>query len=67
MNWLNSLANLIVERQDRRVVIFQEPKPSDLRMGEKLIQGDGPIIEYRRRRKALQEAALHMEAKTENA
>jgi phenylpropionate dioxygenase-like ring-hydroxylating dioxygenase large terminal subunit len=57
MNWINSLANLVIERQDRRVVIFQEPKASDLRMGEKLIQGDGPIIEYRRRRKTLQEAA----------
>ncbi len=55
--WIGSLANLIIERQDRRVVITQRPKPSELRMGEKLIQGDGPIIEYRRRRKELQEAS----------
>ncbi len=67
MNLTNSLANLIIERQDRRVVIFQEPKASDLRMGEKLIQGDGPIIEYRRRRKALQEAAVTRERGTDDA
>ena len=30
---------------------------SDLRMGEKLVPGDGPIIDYRRIRRALQEEA----------
>ncbi len=55
VNLVGCLSNLIIERQDRRVVITQRPKASDLRMGEKLIQGDGPIIEYRRRRKELQE------------
>lgn len=60
-NWMSSLANLVIAHQDRRVVIYQEPKASDLRMGEKLIQGDLPIIEYRRRRKALQEAAHQKE------
>ncbi len=55
VNLVGCLSNLIIERQDRRVVITQQPKASDLRMGEKLIQGDGPIIEYRRRRKELQE------------
>ena len=40
-----------------RVVQTQHPKRSDLRMGEKLIQGDSPIIAYRRRRQELIEAA----------
>ncbi|MCE5259041.1 MAG: aromatic ring-hydroxylating dioxygenase subunit alpha [Chloroflexi bacterium] len=43
--------------QDRRVVITQRPLKSSLHMDEKLIQGDRPIIEYRRRRQALQELA----------
>ena len=46
-----------VAHQDRRVVQTQLPKRSDLRMGEKLIPGDGPIIAYRRRRQELIEAA----------
>jgi phenylpropionate dioxygenase-like ring-hydroxylating dioxygenase large terminal subunit len=45
--------NLLVARQDRRVVVTQMPKRSDLKIGETLIQGDGPIIEYRKRRRAL--------------
>jgi phenylpropionate dioxygenase-like ring-hydroxylating dioxygenase large terminal subunit len=52
-NYLGAIGNLIIERQDKRVVITQRPKRSELRMGEKLIPGDGPIIEYRRRREAL--------------
>jgi phenylpropionate dioxygenase-like ring-hydroxylating dioxygenase large terminal subunit len=45
--------SLIVAHQDRRVVTTQRPKASALRSGEKLIQGDRPIVEYRRRRDAL--------------
>jgi phenylpropionate dioxygenase-like ring-hydroxylating dioxygenase large terminal subunit len=41
-------ANFIVERQDKRVVITQEPKASSLRSHEKLLAGDGPVIQYRR-------------------
>jgi phenylpropionate dioxygenase-like ring-hydroxylating dioxygenase large terminal subunit len=52
-NLSGTLSNLVIERQDRRVVVTQQPKRSDLRIGEKLIQGDGPIIEYRRRRNEL--------------
>ncbi len=55
-NWLGRWGNLFIERQDRSVVVTQRPKPSGLKIGEKLIPGDGPIIEYRRRRAALQEA-----------
>ncbi len=52
-NWVGAQANWIVERQDRRVVITQQPKRTGLRMGEKMIPGDGPIVDYRRRREEL--------------
>ena len=52
-NWVGARANLIIERQDRRVVITQRPKRSGLRIGEKMIPGDGPIVDYRRRREEL--------------
>jgi phenylpropionate dioxygenase-like ring-hydroxylating dioxygenase large terminal subunit len=57
INRLSMPFNTYVAHQDRRVVQTQLPKRSDLRMGEKLIQGDGPIIAYRRRRQELIEAA----------
>ena len=41
----------------------QLPKRSDLQMGEKLIQGDGPIIAYRRRRQELIDTASGKTAK----
>jgi phenylpropionate dioxygenase-like ring-hydroxylating dioxygenase large terminal subunit len=55
--WLGMPFNRRIAHQDRRVVVTQEPKPSGLRIGEKLIQGDHPIVAYRRRRKELIEAA----------
>ncbi len=48
VNWSGALSNLVIERQDKRVVITQTPKRSFLHMGEKMIQGDSPIIAYRR-------------------
>ena len=36
--------NLVIERQDRRVVITQRPPRPDLGIGEILIQGDSPIV-----------------------
>jgi len=51
--WIGSLANLVIERQDRRVVITQRPARPDLGTGEILIQGDNPIILYRKIRRAL--------------
>ncbi len=45
--------NRMVAHQDRRVVRTQVPKRSRLRGDEQLIQGDRPIIEYRRRRAEL--------------
>ena len=51
--WIGSLANLVIERQDRRVVNTQRPHRPDLGIGETLIPGDSPIILYRKRRQAL--------------
>ena len=48
-----NLGNLVIIRQDKRVVITQEPKRSSLDMNEKLIPGDGPIIAYRKIREEL--------------
>lgn len=45
--------NFKVERQDRRVVITQQPVKSFLKMDEKLISGDLPIITYRKLRNEL--------------
>jgi phenylpropionate dioxygenase-like ring-hydroxylating dioxygenase large terminal subunit len=56
-NAISAVGNFFIERQDRRVVITQEPKRADLDIGETLIPGDGPIIQYRRRRRELIEKA----------
>jgi phenylpropionate dioxygenase-like ring-hydroxylating dioxygenase large terminal subunit len=47
-------SNLYIAHEDRRVVITQQPKTSGLKIGEILVQGDLPVIEYRRKRAALQ-------------
>ncbi len=46
-------SNLYIAHEDRKVVITQQPKTSGLRIGEVLIQGDLPVIEYRKKRAAL--------------
>jgi phenylpropionate dioxygenase-like ring-hydroxylating dioxygenase large terminal subunit len=56
--------NVYIAHQDRRVVETQQPKRSMLRMDEKLIQADNPIIAYRRRREALIAAAERGEIKS---
>ncbi|MBN1260082.1 MAG: aromatic ring-hydroxylating dioxygenase subunit alpha [Anaerolineae bacterium] len=59
-SWIARVAmpfNRLVAHQDRRIVQTQVPKPSSLQMGERLIQGDRPIVEYRRRRQELKQAA----------
>jgi phenylpropionate dioxygenase-like ring-hydroxylating dioxygenase large terminal subunit len=53
VNILSMPLNLVILNQDRRVVTTQQPKVSALRMGERLIQADRPIIEYRRKRQEL--------------
>lgn len=55
VTWASMPFNVLVAHQDRRVVETHQPQPSGLRIGEKMIQGDRPIIEYRRRREALLE------------
>ncbi len=47
-------SNIYIAHEDRRVVVTQQPKASGLKIGEILIQGDLPIIEYRKKRLALQ-------------
>jgi len=51
---LSMPSNVYIAHEDRRVVVTQEPKPSGLKIGEVLIQGDLPIIEYRKKRASLQ-------------
>jgi phenylpropionate dioxygenase-like ring-hydroxylating dioxygenase large terminal subunit len=53
VGYLSNVSNRYILHQDRRVVITQLPVKSDLKMPEKLIQGDLPIIEYRKRRAML--------------
>jgi len=47
------------------VVQTQRPMRSDLRIGEKLIPGDGPVIAYRRRRQELIDAAQQAAERTD--
>jgi phenylpropionate dioxygenase-like ring-hydroxylating dioxygenase large terminal subunit len=56
-NILAMPSNIYIAHQDRRVVETQLPKRSELKMGEKLIQADRPIIEYRARRQELMSAS----------
>jgi len=53
VNFTSRFTNRYILHQDRRVVITQIPKKSELRMGEHLIPGDAPIMEYRKRREQL--------------
>jgi phenylpropionate dioxygenase-like ring-hydroxylating dioxygenase large terminal subunit len=52
-----NLSSIVILNQDKRVVLTQRPKKSGLRIGEKLIPADKPIIEYRTIREKLQKAA----------
>jgi phenylpropionate dioxygenase-like ring-hydroxylating dioxygenase large terminal subunit len=57
VNSMGAVSNFVIERQDRWVVETQRPKRSGLRIGERLVPGDQPIILYRRRREELIAAA----------
>ena len=61
---LSMPSNVYIAHQDRRVVITHQPQPSSMKLGEKLIQGDLPIIEYRNRRAELQSCATQREIPT---
>lgn len=55
--WFANLAmpvNIYIAHEDRRVVITHQPPASGLKIGEILIPGDLPIIEYRCKRDTLQ-------------
>lgn len=53
VNYLMKLSNIIILRQDKRIVITQLPKKTEVKMDERLIMGDKPIIEYRKHRQEL--------------
>jgi phenylpropionate dioxygenase-like ring-hydroxylating dioxygenase large terminal subunit len=57
VNWLGIVFSRVILNQDKRVVITQRPKKSDLIMGENLVAGDLPIIEYRKYREELKKKA----------
>ena len=57
MNGLGNMTNKIILHQDRRVVLTQLPKKSEISCGENLIQGDLPIMEYRSMRQRLKDEA----------
>ena len=53
VNRLSMPFNIYIAHQDRHIVETQRPKRTELKLGEKLIQADGPIISYRKRREEL--------------
>lgn len=56
IGYFSNYMNGVILHQDRHVVLTQLPKKTELRMGENLIQGDLPIIEYRKKRDELKKA-----------
>lgn len=57
VDWSLLPFNRLVLSQDKRVVITQRPTRTWLKMSENLVQGDRPIVEYRRRRQSLLDEA----------
>ena len=53
VNGLTAISSRVILRQDRDVVITQQPTKSGFGMSERLVHADRPIIEYRRHRQAL--------------
>jgi phenylpropionate dioxygenase-like ring-hydroxylating dioxygenase large terminal subunit len=53
VSYLGKLQSIVIARQDKRVVLTQVPGKSELKMGENLIQGDLPILEYRKMRELM--------------
>jgi len=52
-NYIGRLQSIVIARQDKRVVLTQLPRRSELKTAENLLQADLPILEYRRRRAAM--------------
>jgi phenylpropionate dioxygenase-like ring-hydroxylating dioxygenase large terminal subunit len=57
IGWLAGRMNLVIAHQDRRVVNTQLPKADGMGKGERLIQGDLPIMEFRKKRIELRKRA----------
>lgn len=58
VNWIGNIGNKHILHQDRRVVLGQTPRKTQLKkMGEKLVPGDRAILAYRTHRHELQKAA----------
>lgn len=57
VEWLFCRFNLVVAHQDRRIVNTQIPKGDGIGTGELLIQGDYPIMEFRKKRIELRKIA----------
>ncbi len=57
VNITTALGSRVILKQDKQVVITQQPPRSDYGMPEKLIHADRPIIEYRRHREELKAIA----------
>ena len=53
VNALSAIMNSVILHQDRRVVLTQLPKKTEFTMKENLVQGDLPILEFRKRRDLL--------------
>ncbi|NLW41890.1 MAG: aromatic ring-hydroxylating dioxygenase subunit alpha [Tissierellia bacterium] len=53
ISWVGKYANMVIEKQDKRIVETQLPKKTGLKMKENLVKADMPIIEYRKRRNQL--------------
>jgi phenylpropionate dioxygenase-like ring-hydroxylating dioxygenase large terminal subunit len=53
VNLLNKLFSRVILGQDKRVVLTQRPIRSELKMGEKVISQDRPIVVYRTHREEL--------------
>jgi phenylpropionate dioxygenase-like ring-hydroxylating dioxygenase large terminal subunit len=56
VNFVGKWVSVVILRQDKRVVETQMPKKSVLKMDERLIMGDKPIVEYRKHREELIES-----------
>jgi len=52
-DWISILGSKVILRQDKRVVLTQRPVKSDIKLNEKLIVQDRPIILYRSQRKSM--------------
>ena len=53
INFATAIGSRVILKQDKHVVITQQPTKSEYGMSERLIHADRPIIEYRRHREDL--------------